>query len=82
VFKNFLLQGYKERLTSIDQASKKQDIAWQRSMKQGLIQYLNENTKLIASSLSELECVARLLLTRGASNKMLFEQVALILPIR
>jgi hypothetical protein len=81
-FQIFLGSGYQERIASIDQATKKQDVAWQRSVKQGLIQYLIKLPVALAPSLRELEYVSRLLLTRGASNKMLLEHAALIIPIR
>ena len=81
IFQSFIDAGYQERLASIEQAIKQKDVDWQRSMKQGLIRYvscsLNE-----AASLEALEFATRMLLTRGASNKMLLEHVALILPTR
>jgi DNA polymerase III delta prime subunit len=81
VFSEFMKNGYSERLSSIEQAIKKKDMEWQKSIKRGLIEYLEKPFK-ISSSLKELEYSARLLLTRGASNKMLFEHIALILPTR
>lgn len=81
VFSSFLKEGYKERLANIEQAMKKKDVEWQQLIKQGLVQYIGDPTKT-NDSLRELEYSARLLLTRGASNKMLFEHIALILPIR
>jgi DNA polymerase III delta prime subunit len=81
VFSEFMKNGYSERLSSIEQAIKKKDMEWQKSIKRGLIEYLEKPFE-ISSSLKELEYSARLLLTRGASNKMLFEHVALILPTR
>lgn len=81
-FQAFVEQGYKERLVSIEQAAKKKDVVWQREIKQGLTQYLKQQTSNSLHSLRELEFVVRLLLTRGASNKMLLEHAAMILPIR
>lgn len=81
VFSEFMKNGYSERLSSIEQAIKKKDMEWQKSIKRGLIEYLEKPFE-ISSSLRELEYSARLLLTRGASNKMLFEHIALILPTR
>lgn len=78
-FDAFVDQIYKDRLANIDQAIKNKDVEWQRSIKQGLIQFLKQQKNISHNSLQELEFVARLLLTRGASNKMLFEHVALIL---
>jgi len=80
-FTAFINNGYKERLTSIEQAMKKKDTDWQQLVKQGLTQYIKESADAKAS-LKELEYSVRHLLTRGASNKMLFEHIALILPTR
>ncbi len=80
-FSTFLKDGYKERITKIEQASKKKDIDWQRSIKEGLVKYIEESS-VKTNSLKDLEYAARMLLTRGASNKMLFENVALTLPTR
>lgn len=77
-FQTFLAGSFAERLALIDQAQKKKDTAWQRSIKQGLIAYSQTHTQ----QLKELEYTARLLLTRGASNKFLLEHVALALPPR
>jgi len=67
------------RLVAIEEAIKKEDHIWQQSIKQGLIRYLSVAKPTPYFSL--LEYSARTLLTRGASNKMLLEQVALTLPI-
>ncbi|MFT7645038.1 MAG: hypothetical protein ACI9BF_000707 [Candidatus Paceibacteria bacterium] len=82
VFQTFLGNGYKERIVSIEKATKKKDTAWQRSLKQGLIEYINILPMTDVPSLKDLEYISRLLLTRGASNKMLLEHAALTLPIR
>lgn len=81
VFEEFLGQSYKERLASLDQASKKKDTKWQMDIKKGLIEYIKESPRTM-KSFTELEYVTRTLLTRGASNKMLLEQAALTLPTR
>ena len=80
-FSVFLNEGYSERILSIEQAVKKKDTKWQQLVKQGLVQYITES-KEASGHLRELEYSVRLLLTRGASNKMLFEHIALILPTR
>lgn len=77
VFAAFLKLSVKERITEIEHAMKKKDIEWQRGMKSGLIQYVEQNRT--NSAYRELEFVARTVLTRGASNKMLFEHAALLL---
>lgn len=75
-FREFLASTYAQRLALIDAAQKKKDVQWQRYMKQGLIEYVQTHTQY----LKELELVVRLLLTRGASNKLLLEHAALTLP--
>lgn len=77
-FTDFLAASYRERLALIDQAQKKKNAHWQRDIKKGLIEYLKTHT----NDIKELEYVARLLLTRGASNKFLLEHAALIIPSR
>ncbi len=80
-FQAFLKQSLKDRLQNIEITTKKKDTVWIRSIKQGLISYLT-NAADADSSFSELEFVARTLLTRGSSNKMLLEHAALILKTR
>jgi hypothetical protein len=77
-FQDFLAASFAERLALIDQAQKKKDVHWQRRIKTGLIEYLETHTE----HLKELEYAARLLLTRGASNKFLLEHAALTIPSR
>jgi hypothetical protein len=81
IFQEFLTSGYADRIISIEKAVKKKDSAWQRSIKQGLIAYISNET-MVPKTLKQLEYVARMLLTRGASNKMLFEHLALSLATR
>lgn len=80
-FKEFIALDYKERISAIEQATKQKNISWQRLIKKGLMDYLCQPA-LKTLPKSEIEYVARNLLTRGASNKMLLEHVALILPAR
>lgn len=80
-FEIFINQSYKDRLAAIDQATKKKDVEWQQSIKRGLINLVAKG-EVSQSGLSECEYVARNLLTRGASNKMLLEQAALTLATR
>lgn len=77
-FSVFLALSYGERIAAIESALKKKDVVWQRAMKRGLIHYVGHQRDI---ALRDLEYVARLLLTRGASNKMLFEHMALTLPL-
>lgn len=78
VFKVFLNADYKTRLSEIESAIKKKDVMWQRLIKQGLIGYMSKNKDTVTSIVG-LEYAVRTLLTRGASNKMLLEHIALIL---
>ena len=80
-FDQFLSQSYGDRLQLVESALKRKDASWQRAIKRGLISYL-ERSAPNAASLKSLEFVARLLLTRGASNKFLLEHLALTLPVR
>ncbi|MCA9359593.1 hypothetical protein KC850_00970 [Candidatus Kaiserbacteria bacterium] len=76
-FDKFIGASYADRLSMIEVATKGKDIEWQRCMKQGLTYHLMTCKK--DETLSDLEYSVRTLLTRGASNKMLFEHIALIL---
>jgi DNA polymerase III delta prime subunit len=81
VFNSFKQASYAERLVQIEYATKNKDHAWQIAMKQGMTEFLiSKRRELTGDVLSELEYVLRLLLTRGASNKFLFEHLALTLP--
>jgi len=75
-FQEFLSAPYAERISLIEQSQKKKDTQWQRAIKKGLVEFLKTHTQ----NLKELEFSVRLLLTRGASNKMLLEHIALTLP--
>lgn len=77
VFDKFIKANYADRLSMIESATKGKDIEWQRSIKQGLTYHLMVTKK--DKSLTSLEYSVRTLLTRGASNKMLLEHIALIL---
>ncbi len=72
---------YKDRLAAVDAAIKNKDIAWQRTIKQGLVHYLNKPQTAAGQTLRALQFVAQHLLTRGASNKFLLEELALSLPL-
>lgn len=80
MFAAFLSAAPAERLQQIEKATKQKDVTWQRGIKTGLINYLRTTAQV--SGKAELEFVTRLLLTRGASNKMLLEHAALVLPAK
>jgi hypothetical protein len=79
-FSAFLGFGYKDRLAEIDKSIKQKNTNWQRAIKVGLINYVKRTKD--KGGIKGLEYTARLLFTRGASNKMLLENLALLLPIR
>jgi hypothetical protein len=80
-FVTFLSLSFGERIALIETKLKASDISWQRAIKQGLITRLNTLPKAEHAQMSVLEYVTRQLLTRGASNKMLLEHAALVLPV-
>ncbi len=82
VFQSFKRATYAERLSSIEEAAKKKDLAWQANIKRGLLGHLLAHHRDISSeTLTEFEYISRTLLTRGASNKFLLEHLALNLPV-
>ena len=82
-FTVFLDSSLAERLSAIESATKNKNLPWQTAIKNGLLNYLQniDTTKVPLEKLKDLEYVARLLLTRGASNKFLLEQLALTLEV-
>jgi DNA polymerase III delta prime subunit len=73
-----------ERITLIESATKNKNLVWQSEIKKGLHHYvknLDSSTQSV-ETLKDLEYVSRLLLTRGASNKFLLEQLALTLQLK
>lgn len=81
VFSSFLELGIAQRITLIETKLKAGDLGWQRSIKQGLIRYLRSQPEGNHVQMKALEFVTRMLLTRGASNKMLLEHAALYVPV-
>jgi hypothetical protein len=81
ILATFLKLSLGERIALIDAKLKANDLVWQRAMKQGMITWFNTLSKVNHLQLPALEFVARSLLTRGASNKMLLEHAALLLPV-
>lgn len=80
-FAAFLNSSLVDRLSAIESATKNKNLQWQLEIKKGLLHYLQnlDAAKVPLEKLKDLEYVARLLLTRGASNKFLLEQLALTL---
>lgn len=80
-FEAFRDSDYRTRMELIDEHIKRKDHAWYQEIKNGLSAYLRkEGAALNSGTLRDLEYVLRHLLTRGASNKFLMEQLALTLP--
>jgi DNA polymerase III delta prime subunit len=81
VFQTFLHLSYAERISAIEESTKKKDLVWQTNIKRGLLGHiLAHHVQMSGKVLIELEYIARTLLTRGASNKFLLEHLALTLP--
>ncbi len=80
-FDEFKAASMSERLAGIEYATKSKDLVWQSEIKKGLHHYLAspDSAQLSVGDLKDLEFVLRLLLTRGASNKFLLEELALTL---
>ena len=78
----FTLASYVDRLAQIDswQKSKEKDPAWLQAMVSG-VQSVSLNA-LKPSDGAALQLVGAKLATRGASNKMLLEHLALLLPLQ
>ncbi len=80
-FELFCKLTYKERLATIVKKLEKPDIKWILNMKKGLAELLTTPTSTLKSStLSSLSMVVMNLNTRGASNKMLLEELSLLVP--
>jgi len=79
--KAWLQLSYKDRIAEIEAKTKAKDTAWMQSMKSGLEKYSVNQSLAAADGLKELEIITENLLTRGASNKMLLEHLALSLPL-
>lgn len=70
-----------ERLAEVDSRTKNKDTDWMKSIKQGVQSYCLKNNHRVSTVLPELQLVLEHLLTRGASNKMLLEHLAVNLPL-
>ena len=78
-FKIFQTSSYAARLESIGRITKDKDINQIDLLRDGVLWYLEQQPPS-ASAAIILECVAKLNM-RGASKKMLLEEIALTLPI-
>lgn len=80
-FKDFLQMDYKDRLEKIAWYAKSKDQEWFNSIRSGLVEYGSLESKLSKAAKVNVSFVSSLLGTRGASNKMLLEELALSLPV-
>lgn len=80
-FQLFCKLTYKERLATIAKKLEKPDIKWILDIKKGLAEMLTSSaSSLKPNTLSSLNMVLMNLNTRGASNKMLLEELSLLVP--
>ncbi|MEZ4104517.1 MAG: hypothetical protein R3B60_04525 [Candidatus Paceibacterota bacterium] len=80
-FTNFAEKKYKERMEIVTINITKKDEKWIFKMKEGLTLSVSKlKYKLKPSVLTKLNMILMTLNTRGASNKMLLEELALVLP--
>jgi DNA polymerase III delta prime subunit len=80
-FRDFCKLNYKDRLSLIVKRLEKEDIQWVKDIKYSLASMLNDSVHTIdANKLKVLSMVVTTLNTRGASNKLLLEELALTLP--
>jgi len=76
----FLAASYADRLQQIDSWHKSKDTEWLSAITRGV--HTLRHTKFDLPTLAAIEQVGSRLQTRGASNKMLLEHLALVLPLR
>jgi hypothetical protein len=81
VFLGWLRLSYSERLAEVEQRSKAKDMLWIQALKTDLLSYCTTHPDAIGSERETLLLVAENLQTRGASDKMLLEHLALSLPL-
>lgn len=81
VFEDWQMLSPAERIKVVEEKVKAKDVKWQQSLKNGLQTHLSSTHGYSAVVLSQLDLIVNELLTRGASNKMLLEHLALSLPL-
>jgi DNA polymerase III delta prime subunit len=82
-FVEFVSMAVPARITLVGEKLTAKDMDWQQEIKQGLLAYLTKQTGVLAPEVvAALYYVAEHLLTRGASNKQLFEELAFSLPFK
>ncbi len=80
-FAEFCALGYKDRLALIVKRLDKDDTLWLKDIKYGLAEMLSNSIQVLKPSQRKSLAIAiETLNTRGASNKMLLEEIALTIP--
>jgi DNA polymerase III delta prime subunit len=80
VWQDFLLLSLSKQIEAIADKTKNKDLEWIGAIKSGLFSYLEDNkTQISIEKLNRLLSSASLISTRGASNKMLLEDMAIVL---
>lgn len=80
-FVNFAGSKLVERLSLVSDKLTDKDLVWQQEIKRGLLWYLEAKRQdLNAKDLEIILYIASHLMTRGASNKQLLEELAFTLP--
>jgi len=81
ILESFLKLSVKDRIAQIEKELKKENSEWVRDLKSDLLLELERGSKKYSLEVLEsLNFVVTNLNTRGAANKMLLEELALILP--
>jgi hypothetical protein len=79
---DWLKLSYQERIAEIDTHIKAKDTLWVQAIKNELQSHIRNRTASVDSlDLKEIQLIIENLLTRGASNKMLLEHLALTMPL-
>jgi hypothetical protein len=82
-FGEFVALPIPARITLIGEKLAAKDTNWQQEIKQGALSYLTKRKEVLASEVVvALYYVVEHLLTRGASNKQLLEELAFSLPFK
>jgi len=80
VWQAFIVATHAERLKQIELWQKSKDPAWLMAMTQGV--HAIDTKEMSRAALLVVQLVGAKLQTRGASNKMLLEHLALAIPLR
>lgn len=81
VFSGWLKLPYAERIAEVENRIKAKDSLWLQSFKTDLQVYYSNHGSGVGEEMADTQLVIDNLLTRGASNKMLLEHLALSIPL-